>query len=384
MPKITIFDCDGHVAEPLDLWDRYVPARYRKQAKHTMSIRHMPGGGTGFYMYGKLLQGGTQAVTFAGKDPGTFLKNYWEEGEPSALDAKLRVKTLDSEGIAMSVLYPSFGGILGGVKDRTMAAVLSRAYNDWVVDWSREGNAKRIYGVAIVPMQFPDLAVKELRRAVNDLGLRAFMVRPNAYAGKHLDHPAFDPIWREAQALDVAAGFHPFPFPDVPGVNTFVGELERLPGTLSMMGDCAGLPMDNMLTMMRLTFGGVFDRFPKLRCAFLESNGSWAAMWVDRMEKRAKRTTRATSPLKTLPSEIVARQCFIALDGDEQALPYVAGLVGEDVIIWASDFPHFDGKFPGAAQEALEHSGPLGKRVQRKFLGENASRLYKIPLPNKN
>ncbi len=381
MARLTVFDCDGHVAEPLDLWDRYVGPKHRKQAYHAMSIRRVPGGGSGFYMDGRLMQQGVQAVTFAGKDPGVFQKNYWEEGEPAALDARLRIRAMDSEGIAMSVLYPSFGGIIGGVKDRTMAGVLSRAYNDWVTDWSREASARRVYGVAIVPVQFVDLAVKELRRAVKDLGIRAVMVRPNAYDGKHLDHPDFDPLWREAQDLDVAVGFHPFPFTDVEGVNTFVGELERAPGTLSVMGDMAGLPMDNMLTMMRLMFGGVFDKFPRLRSAFLESNGSWAAMWTDRMDKRFKRSARVASPIKTSPSEIIARQCFIALDGDERALPYVAGLIGEDVIIWASDFPHFDGKFPGAAREAIECSEPLGERIQRKFLGENASRLYKIKAP---
>jgi predicted TIM-barrel fold metal-dependent hydrolase len=150
-----------------------------------------------------------------------------------------------------------------------------------------------------------------------------------------------------------------------------------------MMGDMLAMPVDNMITMGRLMFGGVMDRFPKLRSAFLESNGSWAAMLIDRMDKRFKRGQTYQKQIKTAPSEIIERQCFIALDGDEKALPYVGKLIGEDVIIWASDFPHFDGHFPGAAAEAVEGSGKLGRRAQQKFLGENASRLYKIAMPGK-
>ena len=381
MPDLTVFDCDGHLAEPLDLWDRYVEPHDRQRANHAMSIRRQEQGGSAFYLEGELLQRGVQAVTFAGREPATFTDRFWEEGEPAALDPKLRIKAMDDEGIAMAVLYPSFGGILAGVRDPALAATMARAYNDWVADFCRDSDPGRVFGVAIVPLQDIELACREVRRAATELGMRAVMVRPNLHNGVHLDHPSFDPFWEEAQDLDVAVGFHPFPFTDVEGVNTFVGELERKPGTLSIMGDLAGLPMDNMLTMARMMFGGVFDRFPRLRAAFLESNGSWAAMWVDRMEKRFERQHYVKMPIETSPSEIVARQCFIALDGDEKALPYVAELIGEDVIIWASDFPHFDGKFPGAAQEAIEHSAQLGPRIQRKFLGENASRLYKIAMP---
>ena len=381
MAELTIFDCDGHAAEPLDLWDQYIDPKFLERANAAMSIQHLPGGGSGFVMDGKVLQPGVQAVTFAGKKPSTFTGKYWEDGEPAALDPKLRIAAMDSEGIAMAVLYPSFGGIIGGVKDPTLAHAMCRAYNDYIVDFGKKGDAKRIYGVAIVPLQDVTLAVQELRRAATELGMRAVMVRPNAYNGRHLDHPDFDPFWEAAQDLNVAIGFHPFPFPDVEGVNTFVGDLERQSGTRSILADTAALPMDNMLTMMRLMFGGVFDKFPRLKGAFLESNGSWAAMWLHRMESRFHRGHPGGLPIRTSPLEIAARQCFIAMDGDEAAMPLVAEFIGEDMVIWASDFPHFDGKFPGAAEEAKENSASLGERFQRKFLAENASRLYDIPLP---
>ena len=84
--------------------------------------------------------------------------------------------------------------------------------------------------------------------------------------------------------------------------------------------------------------------------------------------------------ISTPPSEILARQCFVSVEGDERSLPPLVDLIGEDVLIWASDFPHFDGHFPGAVTEAVEGMQSLPEAVQRKVLGENATRLFGIPL----
>src|SRR5262249_32172245 len=142
--------------------------------------------------------------------------------------------------------------------------------------------------------------------------------------------------------------------------------------------DMISLPVDNMLTMAYLMFGGVCDRHPTLKLAFMESNATWAASWIDRLEARFK---RGGHPLiKTAPSEILARQCFVSVEGDERSLPPLVGTIGEDVLFWASDFPHFDGHFPGAVTEAVEGMSQLPERVTRKVLGENAARMYGIPL----
>src|SRR5262249_52877567 len=72
--------------------------------------------------------------------------------------------------------------------------------------------------------------------------------------------------------------------------------------------------------------------------------------------------------------------CFVSIEGDEKALPPLVDLIGADVLIWASDFPHFDGHFPGAVTEALEGMAALPEPVVRKVLGENAARMYGLPL----
>ena len=96
------------------------------------------------------------------------------------------------------------------------------------------------------------------------------------------------------------------------------------------------------------------------------------------MESRFKRGGFAN--IQTPPSEILARQCFVSVEGDERSLPPLVDLIGEDALIWASDFPHFDGHFPGAVTEAVEGMETLSEAVRRKVLGENAARMFGIPL----
>jgi len=110
----------------------------------------------------------------------------------------------------------------------------------------------------------------------------------------------------------------------------------------------------------------------------MESNGTWAAPWIDRMEARFARGGHTL--IRTPPSEILARQCFLSVEGDERSLPPLVELIGADVLFWASDFPHFDGHFPGAVSEALEGLATLPESVTRKILGENAARMFGVPL----
>jgi hypothetical protein len=223
-------------------------------------------------------------------------------------------------------------------------------------------------------LQDPVAATAEVEAAARE-GFRCVMVRPCPYAGLTLDRPELEPFIAACAHHEIVVGIHPFPFPDVEWTQAI---LDGAPGGQVRMADLASLPLDSMLTMAYLMFGGVCDRHPSLRFSFLESNGTWAAFWTERMNSRFLRADR--EHIKTLPSEILARQCFMSVEGDERSLPPLVDVIGEDVLIWASDFPHFDGHFPGAVDEALEGLASVGRTVVGKVLGENAARMYGIPL----
>jgi predicted TIM-barrel fold metal-dependent hydrolase len=80
--------------------------------------------------------------------------------------------------------------------------------------------------------------------------------------------------------------------------------------------------------------------------------------------------------LRQKPSEYFRRQCWISFDPDETTLPLLAPVIGEERIVWASDYPHLDATFPGVVDELEEHLGKLPASAQDKVRGENARRLY--------
>jgi predicted TIM-barrel fold metal-dependent hydrolase len=137
-----------------------------------------------------------------------------------------------------------------------------------------------------------------------------------------------------------------------------------------------------MYSMTFLICGGVLERFPELRVIFLEANGGWLVPWLERLDHHAEvELFKPDVPnLKLAPSEYFRRQCWISFDADESTLAFSANspLVGADRIIWASDYPHPDAKFPGVTDELYEAIEPLSDEQQRQIAGHNAEVLYGI------
>jgi predicted TIM-barrel fold metal-dependent hydrolase len=137
-----------------------------------------------------------------------------------------------------------------------------------------------------------------------------------------------------------------------------------------------------MSSMAFLISGGVCERFPTLRLIFLEANGGWLVPWLERLDHHSHVPLfRPDVPdLKMDPSEYFKRQCWISFDADESTLAFTANspLCGADRIIWASDYPHPDAKFPGTTAELYEGIESLTDDQQRQIAGGNAVTLYSL------
>ena len=137
--------------------------------------------------------------------------------------------------------------------------------------------------------------------------------------------------------------------------------------------------MDQYLTLAGLVHGGVFERHPELKVLVLECGGGWIAHWMDRFDEFLEAYDWALpAPLSLTPSEYFRRNCVISFDPGERTMGAMAELAGADNLIWASDFPHSDAKYPGVVDELIEHVEHLPDDVQRKVLGANAARIYGI------
>jgi uncharacterized protein len=293
----------------------------------------------------------------------------YAEGRAGGFDPHARIPDMDAEGIDAAFLYPSLGLFLGAVEDPELAAAICRAYNRWLADYCRP-YPDRLFGVAMLPMQAVDLAVQELRFAVRELGFRAGFVRPNPYNGRVLHSRDYDPLWAEAQELHVALGIHSGAESGQPTL-----AMDRFEGDRRAVRHCVAHTFEMMAAATSMLMCGVCDRFPRLRVGFLESGGGWMAGWLDRMDRHFDDKGMNDTGLTTRPSEIFRRQCFISFEPVERSLLLLADYLGPENILWATDYPHFDGFW--GAPKMIKQLG-LPPATLRSVLAGGAKRYYAL------
>ena len=392
---LRLVDADGHVLEHPTEMPAYAPKAYRDRIWHIETDkdgnewvvsdgRRGPANG--------LASAGTAGMNLEDRERAFRGELRYTEVRPAAYNAKARLEDMDTERILVSVLYPTFLLGIQGNPDAEFADVQCRAYNDWLSDHVQESQG-RLYGVAIVPQQDLDRAAAEIRRAAKLPGMVGVLLRPNPTADwKPFNDPIYDPLWRAASETGLAVGLHPFLDSALPGacqgfrLNELAGGIlssdEQVEGGFRnvFFTQAISNPFDMMNTMSFLLAGGVCERYPELRLAFLEANGGWVVPWLERLDHHFEIFPWDVPGLRLKPSEYFKRQCWISFDPDETTLAFTANspLVGADRIIWASDYPQHAAKFPGTTDELLEAIQELKPDQQERIAGLNANELYRI------
>lgn len=362
-------DADGHVIEPADLWQRELPSSLRERGfavRWNADTRQEE-----VHVEGRLLLPfGIVGVGMAGRAFDEIGKGVrYSELMAGGFDPTQRLVDMDSEGIDIAVLYPSIGLFLEAVEDPVLAEACCRVYNDWLADYCRAA-PKRLVGIAAIPMQDVRAAVRELQRACGELGMRGAFIRPNPCNGRALHDPYFDPFYAAAAEARVPVGLHPSGAGDLPGA------LQGLRLDAPIMGHPAIFFIDGFIGFSHMVCGGVLERHPGLTVVVLEAGGGWLGHWFDRFDHFAQVYAWMAPDLRLKPSEYFKRQCYVSFDPDETTLPLLTPLIGEDRIVWASDYPHLDATFPGVVRELEEHLLKLPASAQDKVRGANAARLY--------
>jgi predicted TIM-barrel fold metal-dependent hydrolase len=112
-----------------------------------------------------------------------------------------------------------------------------------------------------------------------------------------------------------------------------------------------------------------------VRFAFLESGGGWMAAWLDRMDRHFDESKVWGPPVRTKPSEIFRRQCWISFEPIEGTIASMAEYLGPNKILWATDYPHLDGFFPGAPAMIAEKLPP---NIRRQVMAQGAIDFYNL------
>ncbi|MGH7820246.1 MAG: amidohydrolase family protein [Candidatus Binatia bacterium] len=372
-----VVDADGHVCEPPDLWTSALPPKLRDRA-----LRLRWNEATGFdeawvedwCITDRGLVGlGNAGTSFEALGRG----RRYADGNRAGFEPRERLRVLDEEGIDAAVLYGGLALSLPAIHDPELAVASCRVYNDWIAGFC-EADRRRLVGVAALPLQDPKAAVAEARRAVNELGLRGAFCRPNPLNpdGRALHDPAHEPVWEALESLGVPLTFHPAGLWDMPGTSRAMNQL-MAPGT----HHAVILFFDNYMTLSNLVYAGVLERHPGLRVAILECGGGWIAHWMDRLDEFMESYGWQLRHLKLKPSEYFLRQGYVSFDPGERTMGSLTRFIGGETMIWASDFPHSDAKYPGVVEELREHTADLDATIRANLFGKNALRLYGVPSP---
>jgi predicted TIM-barrel fold metal-dependent hydrolase len=243
--------------------------------------------------------------------------------------------------------------------------------NNWMADFCRP-YPKRLYGVAPMPIQDIDLAVREMRRVVKELNFKAVFIRPNPYNHRRLCDPAYDVFWREAQELDIpVAGAFELRHQNACARS---GPLSArhffVPHGLSSVRAAGCVHGCDLRRRAR--------KVPEMRIGFLESGVGWAGYWLDRMDGHYEKMGSMAPWLKKRPTEYFMEQCYLSFDPDERTLAAMCALGLDRNILWGSDYPHFDCTYPGVVKQIEDALKVVPAAARHNIMTANPDRFYRL------
>ena len=371
-------DCDMHIMEPIDLFDKYLDPAFKHRV--TSSHRRQDGGSTG--MRGRPLwffdgqptsnDGNiSQYNRIRGPLVGARANKTVMFAVERGYDAEAQVIGMEMEGIDIAVLFPTAGlsFLARDNMDPQLSNAICRAYNDWLHDFCQQAPA-RLKWTLVANMRDVPSGVAELKYwAERDPNLVGVYLSPQAPGGKLLDNPDLHPLYDAAQSLDLpllAHGGTARP-PYGPGTRNLDGAWFLLHGISN--------PWAGMVAMGALIGGGIFDLFPRIRAAIIETAGGWLPAALDRFDTHYLMSPGHVPNLKRMPCEVIAEgRYFHGIDSWERSVEFCADELGEDMWLFASDWPHGDTAWPEAVQQTVERPR-LSESGRRKILGESALRL---------
>jgi predicted TIM-barrel fold metal-dependent hydrolase len=370
-----IFDSDTHVGPFMDILDPYLAAAERarlagwEQWKNT----HSRTGKTTYLRGGRSYQrrlGSAAPDTAPARYMAAFAGANRSPPSPRVDDDPAeRIGDMDLEGVDVNLTLPSgwFGTWTAG-DDVALETAMYRAYHRWMADYCGAFPG-RLGGIVLASARDVEGSVAEIRHWAGSRW--AWAVMAYAPAGMPLDHPALEPIWAAAAEYDYAVVLHTFTVmpPYAPG-----GEdtWENL-----FLQRSAAHPWCGMRNMAALIGSGVMDRYPTLRIGTLEAGHGWLPFWMARIDEHAHTVKAALPELRCKPSEYVLGGRYfqsIEIPEGERLTNSVVDLLGEDVLMYASDYPHGESWFPISAETVL--AWDMATERKRKLFWDNAVRLY--------
>jgi len=276
---------------------------------------------------------------------------------------------MDLEGVDVNLMLPSgWFGTWTSTDDVTLEMGMYRAYHRWMNDYC-SAYPSRLGGVMLVSARDIEGSLLEIRRWAKSRW--AWGILPYAPYGMPLDHPDLEPIWAAAQEHDMVVALHTFTAmpPYAPGGQD---NWENL-----FLQRSAAHPWCGMRNMASLIGNGVMDRYPSLRIGTLEAGHGWLPFWLARIDEHAQTVKSAIPELKHKPSEYAKSGRYfqsIEIHEGAQITNAVADMVGDHVLMYGSDYPHAESRFPKSVEIVMGWDMPEARK--RKLFWDNPVKFY--------
>jgi predicted TIM-barrel fold metal-dependent hydrolase len=325
MGKQLVNSADSHVIEPPDLWLANMPPATRDRAPQTKV---------------EFRKGREYEVIYVDGRPARYEPPGWQDDKtrpPGAYDPKLRMKDMEAEGIWAELLFPTVGMWIFLIQTRDVAMAAARTYNDWLCSHFMQVSP-RFVGAAIVPLIDIDDAVAEIRRVAR-MGYKALMLpaTPPVVAYNDL---RYEPIWQAAAETAVWPAVH-----NGTGADP---KVTRGPGGAIINYVETSFPLQR--AALNLVAAGVFDRFPTMKLLCVEGGASWLPGLIERMEEAYRQHSGWVTPkLSRRPAEIIREHVRATFQHDRAFLDSLS-VIGNDTVMWGSDYPHRESTWPHSAK----------------------------------
>ncbi|MGZ4707253.1 MAG: amidohydrolase family protein [Acidimicrobiales bacterium] len=382
--QIKVIDTDTHLTEPHDLWLAQAPASMRDAMPHVTDVD-----GVAQWVIGDSVLGRAGGGGVIGRDGSKInaQKGLFEwtidDIHEGAYDPAVRVAMMDEMEIWAEVLYPNVIG-LGGqgiaevVSDEAFRLSLLQMYNDHMGQ-VQETSGNRLLPMGVLPSWSVDACVAEAER-LHGMGFRGVNMTsdPQDLGAPDLANRAWDPLWATCSELELPVHFHigaslttmnfygNYPWPSQQeDVALGIG------GTLLFVG--------NARVVVNVICSGLLDRHPTLKMVSVESGCGWIPFILEALDyEMEENAPHLATELSLRPSEYFKRQLYATTWFERRDLAYVVEAVGEDNIMFETDFPHPTCLYPAPLKTAATNMADLSPEVQRKILSDTAMKLYKL------
>jgi len=366
MANTRVISADSHMTEPGDLWVERLDRKYRDNAPRV--IKNEKPSGAPYVFVGPGMHPLTVAGVFAAGRSGEALREHMKHGyeaaRPSGWDPVERLKDQDLDGVIAEVLYSSLGIVIFGMKDVELQQACLRVYNDWLAEFCSHA-PNRLLGIGLYSLaSLPDVA--EIERCAK-MGLKGILILATDSIDSSYSDERFDPLWRIASETGMPISLHKPLVSGMPMTPAMPTAADLQIHVIHVVEQC----------ITRLVYGGVFERFPKLKVVSAENDVGWFPNWIHRLDHVHSKIAKPRPPLPLKPSEYVRRNVWATFQDDPLG-PATWQFFGADNYMWASDFPHADSTFPNSLKTIEENFSGVPAEVRQKIVFGNANRLYNL------